>query len=43
VPNKEYLITLFKICQFFVLTVNFWAFWWKQRNSTANSYKMMVH
>jgi len=26
-PNKKYLITIFKICQFFMLPVNFRAFW----------------
>jgi len=39
-PNKGYLITIFKIYQLFVLPVNFWAFWWKPRDSTANDCKV---
>jgi len=42
-PNKEYLITIFKICPFFVLPVNFCAFWRRPRDSNANGCKMTVH
>ena len=31
--DKGHLITVFKICPFFVLPVDFWAFWWKPRDS----------
>jgi len=34
---------ILKICQFFVLPVNFWAFWWKPRDSIASGFKMAMH
>jgi len=33
---------MFKMCELFMLPVNYWAFWWKPY-STAHGSKMMVH
>jgi len=41
--TKEYLITIFKLCSLFTLSVYLWAFCWKSCDSTANGCKMAVH